>query len=55
MPLQMRQLEIRPDRAGHEMVRHRLQVTNDRGETDRRPAQKMGALGKAEASEAFSK
>jgi hypothetical protein len=55
MPLQMRRLELRPDRAGHEMVRLRLQVANDRGDTDRRQAQEMEALGKAEASEVFSK
>ena len=56
MPLQTRRLELRPDRAGHEMVVPlRLQVANDRGDTDRRQAQEMEALGKAEASEVFSK
>jgi hypothetical protein len=54
MPPQMRHLELRPVRTGHEMVRLRLQVANDRGDTDRRQAQEMEALGKAEASEAFS-
>ena len=47
MRLQMRYLELRP--------RLRLQVANDRGDTDRRQAQEMEALGKAEASEVFSK
>jgi len=36
------------------MVRHRLQVANDRGDMDRRLAQEMETLGKA-ASEVFSK
>jgi hypothetical protein len=55
MRLQMRYLELRAVRAEHEMVRLYLQVANDRGDTDRRQAQEMEALGKAEASEAFSK
>jgi hypothetical protein len=55
MPLLMRYLELLPVRAEHEMVRLRLQVANDRGDTDRHQAQEMEALGKAEASEAFSK
>jgi hypothetical protein len=55
MPLLMRHLELRPARAEHEMVRLRLQVANDRGDTDRRQAREMEALGTAEASEVFSK
>lgn len=54
MQLQTRHLELRPDRLGHEMVR-RLRVANVRGAMDRRPAQELGAPGKAEASEVFSK
>ena len=55
MPPQTQHLELRLDRVGRGMVRHRLQVSNDRGDMDSRLAQEMEALGKAAASEVFSK
>jgi hypothetical protein len=53
----MRRLErqLRPARAGREMVGHLRPTGNVKGDTGRRLAREIQALGQAEASEAFSK